>query len=169
MLMVSSYAKYYVEACRANVAGQLASYRTLLAAKPSGIDAFERQFFNHMILALDRYFVHRGRTMEGKDGNPLNEVRMLCDAIIENRGRMCANKTISLQAGKLDPAIPGRRRDTAEPARFRPAVRGVLRRDREEVPVTASEDDPCPIPPPPRGPSSSNGRCRIRRRRSGVP
>ena len=93
MLMVGSFTKDYVDACRAKVAAQLASYRTVLAAKPSGIEAFERQFFNHMILALDHYFVHRGRTMEGKDGNPLNEVRMLCDAIMENKGRMSANKT----------------------------------------------------------------------------
>jgi hypothetical protein len=55
---------------------------------------FERQFFNHMILALDHYFIHRGRTMEGKDGNPLDEVRMLCDAIMANDGRMSASKTI---------------------------------------------------------------------------
>jgi hypothetical protein len=55
---------------------------------------FERQFFNHMILALDHYFIHRGRTMEGKDGNPLDEVRMLCDAIMANDGRMSARKTI---------------------------------------------------------------------------
>jgi hypothetical protein len=34
MLMVSSYGKDYVEACRANVAAQLASYRKVLAAKP---------------------------------------------------------------------------------------------------------------------------------------
>ena len=61
---------------------------------PLEIDEFERQFFNHMILALDHYFVHRSRTIEGKDGNPLNEVRMLCDAIMENGGRMSANKTI---------------------------------------------------------------------------
>jgi hypothetical protein len=27
---------------------------------------------------------------EGNDGNPLNEVRMLCDAIMENEGRMSA-------------------------------------------------------------------------------
>jgi hypothetical protein len=94
MLMVSSYAKDYVDACRAQVAAQLASYRKVLAAKPLEIQTFERQFFNHMILALDHYFVHRGRTMEGKDGNPLNEVRMLCDAIIENKGRISANKTI---------------------------------------------------------------------------
>ena len=94
MLMVGSYAKEYVDACRAKVAAQFASYRKVLAAKPLHIDAFEPQFFNHMILALDHYFAHRGRTMEGKDGNPLNEVRMLCDAIMENDGRMRADKTI---------------------------------------------------------------------------
>lgn len=94
MLMVSSYAKGYVDACRAKVAAQLASYRKVVAAKPSEIDAFERQLLNHMILALDRYFVHRGRTMEGKDGNPLNEVRMLCTAIMENQRRMSADQTI---------------------------------------------------------------------------
>jgi hypothetical protein len=94
MLMVSSYAKDYVDACRAKVAAQLASYRKVLAAKPLETDAFERQFFNHLILALDHYFVHRGRTMEGKDDDPLNEVRMLCDAIMENQGRMSADKTI---------------------------------------------------------------------------
>jgi hypothetical protein len=42
-----------------------------LAAKPPGIAVFERQFFNHMMLALDHYFLHRSRNMEGKDGNPL--------------------------------------------------------------------------------------------------
>jgi hypothetical protein len=94
MLGVSSYGKDYVGACRTQVAAQLASYRKLLAAKPAGIDAFERQFFNHMILALDHYFMHRLRTMEGKDGNPLNEVRMLCNAVMENKGRMSADKTI---------------------------------------------------------------------------
>jgi hypothetical protein len=96
MLMISSYRRDCVDACRAKVEAQLASYRNVLAAKPPDIGAFERQFFNHMILALDRHFVHRGRTMEGK-GNPLNEVRMLCDAIMENQGRMSANKTIRYQ------------------------------------------------------------------------
>ncbi|HEY7609455.1 MAG TPA: hypothetical protein VIF14_09505 [Alphaproteobacteria bacterium] len=94
MLDVSRYAKDDVVACRANVAAQLASYRKLLAAKPSGIEAFERRFFNHMILALDHYFMHRLRNKEGKDGNPLNEVRMLSNAIMENEGRMSRDKTI---------------------------------------------------------------------------
>ncbi len=103
MLSVSRYAKDYVDACRAAVAAQLTSYRKLGPAKPAGIEPFERQFFNHMILALDHYFMHRGRTMEGKDGNSLNEVRMLCNAIMENDGRMGADKTIRY---KPDMSIP---------------------------------------------------------------
>jgi len=94
MLSVSSYAKDYVDGSRAKLASQLASYRKVAAAKPLEIDAFERQFFNHLILALDHYFLHRSRNMEGKDGNPLNEVRMLCNAIMENKDRMSAGKTI---------------------------------------------------------------------------
>jgi hypothetical protein len=71
MLSVSFYPKDYVASCGANVAAQLASYGKILAAKPLGIAVFERQFFNHMMLALDHYFLHRSRNMEGKDGNPL--------------------------------------------------------------------------------------------------
>jgi hypothetical protein len=36
----------------------------------------------------------RSTTMEGKDGNPLNEVRMLCDGIMANQGRLSASETI---------------------------------------------------------------------------
>jgi hypothetical protein len=97
MLMVSSNGKDHVDACRAQVAAQLAGNLAVPAAEPPDIGAFERRFLNHMILALDRYLVHRGRTMAGKDGNPLSEVRMLCDAIMENRDRISANKTIRCQ------------------------------------------------------------------------
>jgi hypothetical protein len=37
--------------------------------------------------------------MELKDGNPLNEVRVLCNSITTNKGKLCSDKTI-----KLDPA-----------------------------------------------------------------
>jgi hypothetical protein len=83
-----------VAACRANVAAKLASYRNGPATKPPDIGAFERQFFNRMIPALNCCFVHRGRAMEGKDGNPGSEVLMPCDAIMEDRGRMSASKRI---------------------------------------------------------------------------
>jgi len=33
-----------------------------------------------MAMVLDRYFVHRLRVVTGKDGNPLNEVEMICDS-----------------------------------------------------------------------------------------
>jgi hypothetical protein len=36
--------------------------------------------------ALDRYVVHRLRMVTGKDGNPLNEVEMLCDSLMNNNG-----------------------------------------------------------------------------------
>lgn len=37
--------------------------------------------------------------MEGKDGNPLNEVRVLCNSLLNNGGLMASDKQI-----KLDPA-----------------------------------------------------------------
>ena len=51
-----------------------------------------------MVLALDNHFVHRTRAIEKKDGNPLNEVRMLSNSIMNNGSVMCADKTI-----KFDP------------------------------------------------------------------
>jgi len=48
-------------------------------------------------VVLDRCFVHRLRGVECKDGNPLNEVRMLCDSVIENKGVLRADKTIKYE------------------------------------------------------------------------
>ena len=36
--------------------------------------------------------------MEGKDGNPKNEVRVLCISMLENDGKLAVNKTIKLKA-----------------------------------------------------------------------
>ena len=68
-------------------------------SKHLAIEAFATNFFNHMVLVLDNYFCHRSRTLEMKDGNPLNETRMLRDSIISNNNKMCADRTI-----KYDPA-----------------------------------------------------------------
>jgi hypothetical protein len=49
-----------------------------------------------MTLVLDRYFVHRLRVVTGKDGNPLNEVEMLCDSLMNNNGILRDSNVIKL-------------------------------------------------------------------------
>ncbi len=107
MLCVNNYTQKYIDECRSRVAAQASAYQTLVARarktdEPllnAAIEAFEPHFFNNMVLALDGYFVHRARAIEKKDGNPLNEVRLLCNAMMNNNNLMCADKTI-----KFDPA-----------------------------------------------------------------
>jgi hypothetical protein len=53
-----------------------------------------------MILALDRCFVHRTRALEKKDGNPLNEIRMLCSSIADGHDTLQADSTIKYDAAK---------------------------------------------------------------------
>jgi hypothetical protein len=85
-----TYTKDHVNSCRSKIEAQLAAYRVLTgAAREKAGDSsasaatFEPLFFNNLVLVLDRFFVHRARGLEGKDGNPLNEVRMLCDSILQ--------------------------------------------------------------------------------------
>jgi hypothetical protein len=108
MLSVNSYSHDYVDATRAKIDAQLDAYNDLVAAAraaagardtklAAAIAAFEALFFNHMVLALDNYFLHRGRNLEGKDGNPLNEVRVLCNSITNNDATMLKDNTIKMK------------------------------------------------------------------------
>lgn len=84
---------------------QLAAYKKLAKAIDGGtsdpevrsaLDAFEPLFFNNMTLVLDRYFVHRLRMVTAKDGNPLNEVELMCDSLINNDGVLRGSNVIKL-------------------------------------------------------------------------
>jgi hypothetical protein len=109
MLAVNHYDRAFVDACRGRIDTQVAAYRGLIAAAKDGggassqldaaIATFEPLFFNNMVLALDDSFLHRSRNLEGKDGNPLNEVRILCHSLLNNDGVMAADKQI-----KMNPA-----------------------------------------------------------------
>lgn len=101
MLSMNAYPKEYVDACRARAGRQVAAYRSLAtAARKAGadaaVDAFEPVFFNTMVLALDAFFVHRSRTLERKDGNPLNEIRVLCSSMLQHDDVMTADRGIKL-------------------------------------------------------------------------
>jgi DNA-directed RNA polymerase specialized sigma24 family protein len=110
MLCVNKYSRKYIDECQSRMDAQTAAYQAVIATArggagmdPSAInsaaDAFEPLFFNSMVLLLDNCFVHRSRTIEGKDSNPLNEVRLLCNSILQHGGVLTADKTI-----KYDPA-----------------------------------------------------------------
>lgn len=101
MLGVKKYPNSYVAGCRAKVERDVAAFRKIASAtKKAGggaaLEAFEPVFFNNMVLVLDQLFVHRLRTVEGKDGNPLNEVRVLCNSIGQHDGVMTPDSGIKL-------------------------------------------------------------------------
>ena len=83
---MKKYSEDYIAACRARVDGDLRAYRKQVGNAPS--KEFEARFFNDLVLLLDYMFVHRLTGIEGKDGNPLNEVRILCNSVLLNQGRL---------------------------------------------------------------------------------
>ena len=102
MLAVKKYPQDYIDECRSQMEAQLAAYTKLASSSrkdrasttQTAVESFAPLFFNNLTLVLDNYFVHRTRAIEGKDGNPLNEVRMLCNSILRNHGVLSADKTI---------------------------------------------------------------------------
>jgi hypothetical protein len=104
MLGRKNYTKEEVDHCKAAIDRQLAAYKALVKGVANTADekagsalaAFEAEFFNNMTLVLDRYFVHRIRPVAGKDGNPLNEVEMLCDSLMNNNGILQASTVLKL-------------------------------------------------------------------------
>ena len=101
MLSVSKYERDHIDAAKAKVREDVAAFEAVAKAAGKGgagaVATLEPVFFNNMVLALEALFMHRGRGQEGKDGNPLNEVRVLSVSLLQNGGRMGADKTIKLK------------------------------------------------------------------------
>jgi hypothetical protein len=109
MLSENKYTQTYIDGCRKRVERQVTAYRNLVKTVRrqavtnenllnSAIESFEPQLFNNMVLVLDSYFVHRSRALELKDGNALNEVRMLCESIMRNNNKFGTDKSIKYDA-----------------------------------------------------------------------
>lgn len=105
MLGRKDYTKEEFDHSKAAIDQQLAAYNALVKAIESSttdkkvkaaLNAFEPLFFNNMTLALDRYFVHRIRPVTGKDGNPLNEVEVISDSLMNNNSVMSKSNVIKL-------------------------------------------------------------------------
>jgi hypothetical protein len=102
MLGRKDYTKQELENARAAIGKQLAAYRRLATAVEaagdpgvqSALGAFEPLFFNNMTMVLDRYFVHRFRQVTGKDSNPLNEVELVTESLMNNDGVLRGSKVI---------------------------------------------------------------------------
>jgi hypothetical protein len=97
VLAVNVYDSKYVDQCAAKMDAQLEAYQRLARGGGAAIEAFAPLFFGNLVLVLDQYFVHRTRSLEGKDGNPLNEVRMLANAILRHDGVLAPDNSIKYQ------------------------------------------------------------------------
>jgi hypothetical protein len=107
MLGRKDYTKQEVQHGRDTIQRQLAAYRKLAKSIAAGagaqkaqlaLEEFEPLFFNNMVLVLDRFYVHRLRVTAGKDGNPLNEVELIADSLMNNDGVLRGNNVV-----KYDP------------------------------------------------------------------
>src|SRR5947208_4165950 len=103
MLGRKDYTQEELDNARTAVDRQLTAYTKLVKAidgatsdprVKSALDDFEPLLFNNMTLVLDRYFVHRLRMTTGKDGNPINEVELLSDSLMNNGGELRGNNVI---------------------------------------------------------------------------
>ena len=102
MLGRNSYSGQEIATAHTMVEQQLTTFRTVAsqAGDTTSISALEPVFFNTALLALDRLFVHRVRTFTGKDTNPLSELELLSESLLENDGTLRTNKVIRYDAAK---------------------------------------------------------------------
>ena len=79
MLGMRTYPQEYIDACRDRVDAQVAEFRALSNVP----EAFATAYFADLVIVIDAMFTHRLRTVEGKNGTPLNEVRVLAESLMQ--------------------------------------------------------------------------------------
>jgi hypothetical protein len=110
MLSISAYPQQYIDDARVRISEQVSAFAVLAdevrdagttgdGGAQSALDALEPHYFANLVIALDSHFVHRSRGQERRDGNAMNEVRVLVSSIQLHDGVMTAERAI-----RLDPA-----------------------------------------------------------------
>lgn len=94
MLARTTFPRDYIQAARERVAQRVAAYRALPASAKT--PEFTAAYFNDLVVVLDAFFAHRTRAVEKKDGNPLNEVRILAQSVLANGEVMGSDTTIRM-------------------------------------------------------------------------
>ncbi|MEO8243147.1 MAG: hypothetical protein ABI832_12630 [bacterium] len=94
MLGRNTYPATVVADARREFADLAAGWLTIsMTSAPAARAEAEVQIFNQMVVALEGWFVHRLRGAEGKDGNAMNEVRLLAQGVTAG-GLFPEDKTI---------------------------------------------------------------------------
>ena len=84
MLGRKDFTKDEIANGRAAVDRQLDAFDALPKAAQTALQKADH--FNDLALALDRRYVHRLRSVTGKDGTPLNELEIIVESLLNNGG-----------------------------------------------------------------------------------
>lgn len=95
MLAAKTYNKQYIDQSRQKIKSDITAFDSV-----DSDAAFERSYFNNLVVVLEMMFVHRTRAIEGKDGNPLNEVRVLATSLLSHGGAFTPEKSIKISADR---------------------------------------------------------------------
>lgn len=107
MLGVKAYELDYVESCEGRLTAQLAELDRLIASAGADVPVdVETELLAALTVELDAFFVHRVRALEGKDSNPLNEVRMLAHSLLHDAGVLASSTTIRYRPDQTILGIP---------------------------------------------------------------
>lgn len=87
MLLRTGYDRHYVANCRESVGAAVEEMRRVGAGSAA---------WNQLVPALDRWFSLRNPKAEGRDGNPINEVRTIAESVTEHGSVMVIPRGIKL-------------------------------------------------------------------------